>query len=123
MAALTTDLRRIVPEGGRAQVMDVTEGGVHALLNLGIREPTRFVYDFHFFHHETDPRIGKLRAEFAAGLEAAPPAAVVVMRDTWNRPGYTRIADFPALATLLDRDYALAVDGPGYRIYEKRDRS
>jgi Dolichyl-phosphate-mannose-protein mannosyltransferase len=123
VAALTGDLRMFVPPGGRAQVMDVTEGGVHALLNLGIRQPTRFIYDFHFFHDETDPRIKRLRAEFARDLAKSPPDAMVVLRDTWTRPGYERLRDFPELADLLERDYALAVDGDGYRIYAKRARS
>jgi hypothetical protein len=120
VAALTADLRPLVPPGGRAQVMDVTEGGVHALFNLGLTQPTRFIYDFHFFHDEADPSIRGLRAEFAAGLAAAPPDAVVIMRDTWNRPGYERLREWPEVASLLERRYILAVDGDGYRIYAKR---
>ncbi|MDP2626817.1 MAG: glycosyltransferase family 39 protein [Candidatus Rokubacteria bacterium] len=110
-------------EGGRAvtvQVMDVTGGGIHALLRLGVRQPTRFIYDFHFFHDEGDPRIQALRAEFVSGLEAGRPAAIVVFKDDWLRPGYERLADFPALGALLERTYTLAVEGDGYRIYAKR---
>ena len=123
VAALTRDLSGIVPAGSTVQVMDVTEGGIHALLNLGLRQPTRFIYDFHFFHDEGDPRIQRLRAEFAAALAAAPPAAVVVLRDTWNRPGYDRLKSFPEVAGLLDREYVLAVDRDDYRIYAKRAHS
>jgi hypothetical protein len=121
------------------QVMDVTEGGVHALLRLHLRQPTRFLYDFHFFHDEGDARIQALRAEFARDLERGGerggkrwgerggergrPTAVVVFRDTWRRPGYERLDDFPAVAKLLERDYRLAVEGDGYRIYAQRSRS
>jgi hypothetical protein len=120
VAAVTRDLRPLAPPGSTVQVLDVTEGGVHALLNLRLREPTRFLYDFHFFHDTGDPRIRALRAEFVAGLAAGRPAAVVVFRDTWNRPGYDRLEDWPELARLLDRSHVLAVEGDGYRIYAKR---
>ncbi|HLF50057.1 MAG TPA: hypothetical protein VJA45_11835, partial [Methylomirabilota bacterium] len=112
--------------GGRAatvQVMDVTEGGIHALLRLGVRQPTRFLYDFHFFHDAGDMRIRALRAELAAGIEAVRPAAIVVFKDVWLAPGYERLADLPALSALLERAYALAVEGDGYRIYATRTDS
>ncbi len=128
VAAVTTDLRRVLAanDAGSAptvQVMDVTEGGIHALFELGLREPTRFLYDFHFFHDDRDPRIQALRAEFARALETGQPAAIVVFRDTWNRPGYDRLADFPEVQRLLDGSYRLAVEGDGYRIYAKQSRS
>ena len=109
-----------MPPGATVQVMDVTEGGVHALWSLRLRQPTRFIYDFHFFHDTGDPRIVALREEFVAGLAAHLPAAIVVLRDTWNRPGYERLADWPEVARLLARSYTLAVEGDGYRIYVKR---
>ena len=123
VAALARDLAPRVPPGATVQVMDTTAGGVHALLRLGVRQPTRFIYDFHFFHHVADARIQALRAEFLRGLERGRPAAVVVMRETWPRPGYERLEAFPALRDLLARDYVLAVDGDGYRIYAKRSGS
>jgi hypothetical protein len=120
VSRLTGDLARLAPPGATVQVMDVTEGGVHALLNLGRREPTRFIYDFHFFHHEADPRIQALRNEFVRDVAAGRPAAIAVLRDTWNRGGYERLRDWPEMAALLQSRYALAVDGDGYRIYAKR---
>src|SRR5262245_60380990 len=123
VSALTRDLAPRVPAGATVQVMDVTEGGVHALWNLRLRQPTRFIYDFHFFHDTGDARIGALREEFAAALAGHPPAAIVVLRDTWNRPGYERLADWPAVAGLLARSYMLAVEEDGYRIYVQRAHS
>ncbi len=102
------------------QVMDLTEGGIHALLRLGVRQPTRFIYDFHFSHDATDPRIRALRAEFVAGLEAVPPAAIVVFPYVWITTGYERLAALPEIRALLERAYTLAVEGDGYRIYAKR---
>ena len=118
-------VRDLVPLAGAGpvQVMDVTGGGVHALLRLHLREPTRFLYDFHFFHDEADARIRALRNEFARDLERGHPTAIVVFEDTWRRPGYDRLDDFPGVTALLARDYTLAVDGDGYRIYARRARS
>ena len=123
VSALTRDLAPRLPPGATVQVMDVTEGGVHALWNLRLRQPTRFIYDFHFFHDTGDARIAALREEFAAALAGRPPAAIVVLRDTWNRPGYGRVDDWPAVAELLARSYMLAVEGDGYRIYVQRAHS
>jgi dolichyl-phosphate-mannose-protein mannosyltransferase len=122
VTALARDLRPLAG-GGQVQVMDVTEGGIHALLRLHLRQPTRFLYDFQFFHDEDDTRIQALRAEFERDLGRGRPAAVVVCRDTWRRQGYERLDDFPEVARLLERDYRLAVEGDGYRIYALRERS
>jgi 4-amino-4-deoxy-L-arabinose transferase-like glycosyltransferase len=123
VTALSHDLAPVLRPGDTVQVLDVTEGGLHALLRLGVRQPTRFLYDFHFFHDQDDPRVKILQAELVLGLELGRPAAIVVMRDTWNRAGYERIEEIPRLKSLLDRDYMLAVEGDGYRIYAKRVRS
>src|SRR5215468_6684303 len=96
------------------------ERRVAALLRLHLRQPTRFLYDFHFFHDEADPRIQALRDEFVRFLERGRPTAIVVFEDTWRRPGYDRLEEFPAVMKLLTRDYTLAVNGDGYRIYARR---
>jgi hypothetical protein len=123
VAALTRDLAPLVRPGETVQVLDTTGGGIHALLRLGLRQPTRFIYDFHFFHHPDDPRIRALRAELVAGLAAHPPAAVVVFEESWPELGYDRLAAFPELAQALERSFPLAVTGPGYRIHAKRSDS
>ncbi len=132
VAAMVRDVEPILrasrsrPAGERpatVQVLDLTEGGIHALLRLGVRQPTRFIYDFHFFHDAQDPRIQALRAELVSGLAAARPVAIVVFTYRWIVSGYERLAGLPALGALLERDYTLAVEGDGYRIYAKRDGS
>jgi hypothetical protein len=123
VAAITRDLGPLVPPGATVQVMDTTGGGIHALLRLEVRQPTRFIYDFHFFHDVADPRIEALRAEFLSGLETGRPAAVLVLEESWPPAGYDRLDGFPALRRRLDVSYRLAVEGPGYRIYAQRSDS
>jgi hypothetical protein len=123
VAAIARDLEPLVPPGATAQVMDTTSGGIHALLRLGLRQPTRFIYDFYFFHDLGDPRIEALRTEFLDGLEAGRPAAIVILEESWPVPGYGRLETFPRLRQFLERAYEPPLDRPGYRIYAKRSDS
>jgi hypothetical protein len=120
--ALARDLGPLLSPAATVQVMDTTGGGIHALLRLGLRQPTRFLYDFHFFHDVGDRRIGALRAEFVAGLQAGRPAAIVVFQDDWLRHDYERLAEWPEMEALVREGYRLAVEGDGYRVYAERRR-
>ena len=125
VTAITRDLEPLVPPGATVQVMDTTAGGIHALLRLHLREPTRFIYDFPFFHDVGDPRIEALRAELLRGLETGRPAAVLVLQESWPDPryGYRRLESFPRLLEFLERAYEPPLERPGYRIYAKRSDS
>lgn len=102
------------------QVLDTGEGGIHALLRLGVREPTRFIYDFHFFHDADRPAVRRLRAEFMAELGAEPPEFIVLLKQGWPAGGYERIERFRRLAAFIAARYRLDREGAGYRIYAKR---
>ena len=104
-------------------MFDTTDGGVHALLRRRLVEPTRFVYDFHFYHHGEAPMIQRLRGELLHDLTARPPALVVLWQDGWIAGGYERVGQFPALEAWLASGYRIARDGDGYRIYAKRHAS
>jgi Dolichyl-phosphate-mannose-protein mannosyltransferase len=116
--AVVADLRKLLGPGDTIQVLGPPGG--HVLLRLGLRQPTRFFTDFQFFVWSSDPRIRSLRAEFTAGLEASPPAAILAFPGRGAAGPYGRLADFWALAELLARAYAIEVEGNGYRIYAKR---
>jgi hypothetical protein len=118
---LAAELAPMLAPGERVQVLDTTEGGIHALLRLGVRQPTRFIYDFHFFHDTDRPVIQALRAELIRELDAHPPALIVVFERGWPHGGYERIDAFPELAARLAR-YDLVQAGPGYRIHAQRHR-
>ena len=64
--------------GDSVQVLDTTDGGIHALLRLRARQPTRFMYDFHFFHDEDDRRDPRPPRGVHAGVTAHPPRFVVL---------------------------------------------
>ncbi len=113
-------LRPVVATGGTVQVLDTTEGGIHALFRLRAREPSRFLYDFHFYHDVSHPYVRRLRAELMAALRLRPPAAVVVFVPGWPEGGYERLAMFPELQRWLLDGYRVAEEGDGYRLYVGR---
>jgi hypothetical protein len=117
--ALTADLAGLAP-GETVQVLDTTGGGIHALFRRRLREPTRFLYDFHFFHDETAPAIRALRGELMRGLAARPPARVVVFEEGWPVARLDRLERFEELAAFLARSYTIVRFGPGYVIHAKR---
>jgi hypothetical protein len=113
-------LRPVIAAGGTAHVLDTNDGGIHALLLLGARQPTRFLYDFHFYHDVDHPYVARLRQELLQDLRAAPPAAVVLFRRGWPHGDYDRLAAFPALEAWLRGGYRQSAEGDGFRIYARR---
>jgi hypothetical protein len=119
---LAGEMAALLAPGDTVQVLDTTGGGIHALLRLGVKEPTRFIYDFHFFPDTGHPVIRALRAELVRDLEARPPRLVVLFERGWPAGGYERLDTFVALRARL-AGYDLVRPGPGYRIYAQRHGS
>jgi hypothetical protein len=100
------------------QVLDAAAGGIHALYLLKIPEPTRFVYDMHFYHDVDRPIIQELRREFIEEMEENPPKLVVLFKDTWVQPmGFSKLKSFPELAALLAASYRSDKSRYNYTIY------
>ncbi|MBI3298719.1 MAG: hypothetical protein HYZ75_11180 [Elusimicrobia bacterium] len=121
--AVAAVLAPVVARGGTVQVFDTTDGGIHALYLVGARQPTRFLYDFHFYHDVGHPYVRRLRAELLAGLRARPPAAVVLFERGWPSGDYGRLRAFPELAAWLEAGYRLARDGDGFRVFVRWEAS
>jgi len=118
VSAIVADLDgRIGPEDF-VQVLDTTDAGVHALLRLRAVEPTRFIYDFHFYHDRETRMVRRLREEFLGGFDAHPPKFVVLLERGWPAGGYERVDEFAGLRARL---LAYTVDrrGDGYIVYAR----
>lgn len=113
---LTADLRPLVAHGGRVQVMDLTGGGIHALYQLRLAEPTKYIYDYHFYH-PLDDTIRAMRADYIAALRQADPAALVMFKENGLRSDFDRLAEFPELADLVSTRYRLHRQRADYRVY------
>jgi len=120
VGVLVRELETRLHPGDTVQVLDTTGGGAHALLRLRRRQPTRFVYDFHFFHDVDTPIVRALRAELIDGLDARPPRFIVVLEQGWPAGGYERIDAFPELAERLATRYEVVAERAGFRLHAKR---
>ncbi|MBI3824755.1 MAG: glycosyltransferase family 39 protein [Candidatus Rokubacteria bacterium] len=120
---LVSDLEAALHPHDTVQVLDTSEGGIHALLRLGVVEPTRFLYDFHFYHDVSAPEIQRLRAELVRGMDARAPRFVVLLDRGWPSGGPDRVADFPELSQRLATTYRVVARRPGYQIFARRTDS
>ncbi|OLE36816.1 MAG: hypothetical protein AUG00_09780 [Candidatus Rokubacteria bacterium 13_1_20CM_2_70_7] len=123
VSAVVRELDGRLGPGDLVQVLDTTEGGVHALLRLRAVQPTRFLYDFPLFHDFSAPVIQRLRAEFMRDLGRRPPRFIVLFRRGWPGGGAERVEAFPELHHHLAAAYRLHAQGDGYIVYAKRDDS
>jgi hypothetical protein len=119
--AVVETLRPRLAPGDTVQVLDTSDGGAHVLLRLRVPAPTRFVYDFHFFHDVDTPIVRALRAELIRGLDARPPRFILLFEHGWPAGGYERVAAFPELAERLATRYRVLDAVAGVRVYAQRD--
>jgi hypothetical protein len=118
VSAVVADLAgRIGPEDF-VQVLDTTDAGIHALLRLHAVQPTRFLYDFHFYHDVRTPMIQRLREEFLTSFDAHPPKFVVLFERGWPAGGYERVDGFAGLRLRLSA-YRVDRRGDGYIVYAR----
>jgi len=125
MATLVQDIASRVQPGDTVQVLDITYGGLDALLRLKLRQPTRFIYDFPFFMDPGRPYVQTLRRQFIEQLRAGTPRLIVIFERGGGWPGkdYNRLAAFGELQQFLDQQYLPPSDGPEYRVYTRKERA
>ncbi len=118
---IATWLKANLSQGDRVQPLDWTGGSIHAMLLSEARLATKFMYDYHFYHHVSAPLIQTLRSEFIEQLQAAVPRFVISVET--NKPwvsGLDSTRSFPELSEFLKMHYVVAFEGNGYLIYERK---
>jgi hypothetical protein len=113
-------LRDHLRAGDLVQPLDWTGGAVHGMLDARAPLATRFMYDFHFYHHVDTPYTKRLRREFLRALATGRPRFVIQVFDgrPWpSGPGTTH--EFPMLQQMLESDYRVVREGETYRILER----
>ncbi|MCP5141380.1 MAG: hypothetical protein H6980_03365 [Gammaproteobacteria bacterium] len=113
-------LSRELRPGDTVQPLDWTGGALHAMLQARAPLATRFLYDYHFYHHPGHPVIDGLRERFLAELAAAPPRFVIEVHDRLHPKDQADAPRFDALRTWLEGGYRVVHVGPDYRIWERR---
>jgi hypothetical protein len=107
------------------QPLDWTGGAVQAMLISNARLATPYVYDFYFYHNVSSPYIQTQRERFIESMEQSHPRFIVQV-DFDVRPmvsGNDTTYEFKELNKLLDRDYSVADQGKGFKIYELNQKT
>ncbi len=115
---ITEYLKKNLDPGDTVQPLDWSNGAVQAMLMSRAQPATRYLYDFHFFHHISTPEIKHLRADFLHQLQLAHPKVVIEFYE--GRPwvnGTDTTRSFAELNQYLDEKYYVDVDRGGYRIW------
>lgn len=105
----------------KVQPLDWTAGAIHGMLIARAPLATRFMYDFHFYHHVNSRYIARLRREFIKEFAAAKPRFVVEMIIKDKPIGANTSQDFPELQKHLEMHYKPVECKLRYRIYELVD--
>jgi hypothetical protein len=122
---LVNHLKGRVPPSDTVQIMENTGGGIHALLKLHYRQPTRFLHDAYLFYKIDHPYVQKLRREFLHDLKQHPPLFLVITKTGWPINGYERLKTFPELHKWIHDNYVIETEAEKtyrmhYRIYRKK---
>ena len=116
---IAKQLKARLHHGDTVQPLDWTGGSIHAMLLSEARLATKFMYDYHFYHHVSTPLIKALRSEFIDQLQTSRPKFIVAVEE--GKPwvsGLDSTRSFPELEELMNRHYVVACRGKGYLIYE-----
>ena len=105
--------------GDRVQPLDWTGGAVHGMLIAHALPATRFLYDFHFYHHVSAQFIQRLRQEFLSAIKAAPPRFFIDTMGQLRPHGEGTSASFKEFEEWLADHYHVAASKSGYRIWER----
>ena len=105
--------------GDRVQPLDWTGGAVQGMLMANALPATRFLYDFHFYHHVTTPFIQRIRQEFLSALTSAPPRYFVETLGQLRPCGTGTSATFSEFECWRAANYHVAESKRGYRIWER----
>lgn len=117
--AVAAYLRARLVAGDRVQPLDWTGGAVHGMLMADALPATRFLYDFHFYHHVDSPVVQKLRHEFLSALESDPPRFMVEPLGQLRPSGGGTSDTFAEFEHWRAGTYHVAESQRGYRIWER----
>jgi hypothetical protein len=103
----------------RVQPLEWTHGAVHALLEARAVLATRYLFTYHFHHHESHPVIREMRRRFLDELEESRPRFLVDVEGAPRPSGPDAGGPFPELEELIQGSYQIAREGRGFRVYER----
>jgi hypothetical protein len=122
VADMVNAIEKNVPAGVPVQPIDWTTGAVQALLRTEHPIGTRFLYDYHFYHHVQTPIVQKLRTEFVAELSSRRVPYVLEVRKSYKdvMTGLNTSDRFDELDHVLNESYQSVYEGRIYRLLKLR---
>jgi len=103
------------------QLLDWMGGTGEAMLRARKDHPNKFVYDFYFYHHVSNPYIQSLKKEFIADLMTRKPKFIIKILDKRPIPrGFDTSENFPEMDKYIEENYNIDVKGDGYLIFKKK---
>lgn len=114
-------LEKNLRPGDRVQPLDWTGGALHAMLIARAEVATPFVYDFHFYHHVSNPYIRGLRDRFIESLQRSKPRFIIeiISHKPWVT-GEDTTTDFNRVREFIAGNYSKGLVGRGYTIWVRR---
>jgi hypothetical protein len=103
------------------QPLDWSNGAVQAMLIAHAKPATRFLYDFHFYHHISSPENRFIRQEFIHQLKQSKPK--IIIQFTQDRPwvsGPDTSRVFAELDEFLNDNYVIDKEKNGYRLWQRK---
>ena len=107
--------------GDTVQPLDWAAGAIHGMLLAKAVVATRYIYEYHFYHHISDPYIQHIRSDFIDQFEAAKPRFVIDVTVKARPWGPDTTQEFPELQRILDRQYRAVHSGTGFHILERTE--
>ncbi|MCL2923562.1 MAG: hypothetical protein MGF17_02760 [Trichodesmium sp. MAG_R04] len=108
----------------KVQTLDWIHGGsIHAMLRAKAVTATRYITDFQFYHHVSNPYIQNLRKDFLTQLEQEMPKFIIKVQAEAKPKisGKDTNYKFPELDEFITEYYDQDYSGTGFDIYRRDD--
>jgi len=115
-------LKQNLKPGMKVQSLDWVNGAIHGMLLAKVQTASRFLYDYHFFHHVSNPFIAGLRSEFIETLKKSPPDLFIYVFLKSRVSGPDTAQDFPELGRFLFENYEITLQTERFGIFKRKNQ-
>lgn len=113
-------LKEHLKPNDKVQPLDWTGGAVHGMLISEAVIGTPYIYDYHFYHHISEPYIQKIRRRFIERLKEEKPRFIIDMAAKPSPKGKDTSTEFPELQKILGENYIVVYKGNRFIILERK---
>jgi hypothetical protein len=118
--AIADFLKKNLRPGDTVQPLDWTGGTIHGMLLAEAVVATPFIYDYHFYHHISQPYIQKLRKSFVKELTEAKPRFIIHMLKMPRPYGKDTTNKFLELENFIVNNYFIVLKNNEFTIWETK---